>query len=406
MNLPTAVLPEPRTEHAEVLVVGGGNAGISLAARLRRDGWRDVVLVEPSPVHRYRPLLNYVGAGEASMRSLEKPMGRVVPDGVRWVRDAVASVDHVSKVVTTGRGRRLRYTTLVVCPGTQEDWDDTPGLQSAYTAGWATSTYVPSAVPLVWPALRALRSGTVLFTVPPEPAPCAATALKPLLMACDAWRRAGVLDDLDVVLALPEEHVTGVPKADARLERAFARYGVRVLRRARVARVDPVLRSVELTTPAGPVHLDDLAHAHVVPHYRAPRWVVDAGLATDEPGRLVSVDPGTMRSTVSDDVWSLGDVASLGTSSSGGGLRKQVNVLAKNLTAAAKGRRLHRYDGFTVMPVTTSHRRLVLVERDRSGPRPRHLPVLHRFRPRRLTWLFDRYGLPVLYWHRILRGKV
>ncbi|MEJ5943879.1 hypothetical protein WDZ17_01040 [Pseudokineococcus basanitobsidens] len=64
---------------AEVLVVGGGDAGISSAARLLRDGWHDVVLVEPSPVHRYRPLLKDVGAGEASMRSLERPMGPVVP---------------------------------------------------------------------------------------------------------------------------------------------------------------------------------------------------------------------------------------------------------------------------------------------------------------------------------------
>lgn len=401
MPLPaTAVLPEP----AEVVVVGGGNAGISLAARLLRDGWRDVVLVEPSPVHRYRPLMNYVGAGEVRMRSLEKPTGKVVPDGVRWVKDAVAAVDTATRTVTTGRGRRLRYTTLVVCPGTQEDWDDTPGLQSAYSAGWATSTYVPSAAPLVWPALSGIRSGTVLFTVPPEPAPCAATALKPLLMACDAWRRAGVLDDLEVVLALPGEHVTEVPKADARLEKMFERYGVRVLRHTRVARVDPVLRSVELTTPTGTVRLDDLAHAHVVPHYRGPRWVVDAGLGT--PAGQVDVDPETLRSRASDAVWSIGDVAALETSSSGGGLRKQVDVLAKNLTAAAKGSRLHRYDGFTVMPVTTSHRRLVLVERDRTGPRPRHVPFVGRFKPRRLTWLLDRYGLPVVYWHRLLKGKV
>lgn len=398
----TAVLPDS----AQVLIVGGGNAGISLAARLLRDGWRDVVLVEPSPVHRYRPLLNYVGAGEASMRSLEKPMGRVVPDGCRWVRDAVASVDRATRTVTTGRGRRLRYDTLVVCPGLEDDWDATPGLQSAYTAGWATSTYVPSAAPLVQPALRAVRSGTVLFTVPPEPAPCAATALKPLLMACDAWRRAGVLQDLDVVLALPDDDVTGVPEADDRLERAFRRYGVRVLRRTRVARVDPVLRSVELTTPTGPVRLEEVAHAHAVPHYRAPGWVAAAGLATDAPGRLVDVDAETLRSRASDDVWALGDVAAMATSSSGGGLRKQVDVLAKNLAAARTGKRLRRYDGFTVMPVTTSHRRLVLLERDRSGPRPRHLPVLHRFRPRRTTWLFDRYGLPLVYWHRILRGKV
>ncbi|WP_299039347.1 NAD(P)/FAD-dependent oxidoreductase [uncultured Pseudokineococcus sp.] len=394
------------TDHAEVLVIGGGNAGISLAARLIRDGARDVALVEPSPVHRYRPLMNYVGGGEATMRELERPMRRVIPEGCRWVQDAVEAVDPVASTVTTRRGRRFSYGTLVVCPGMHEDWDATPGLQDAYTAGWASSTYVPSAAPLVWQALSGVREGTVLFTVPPEPAPCAATALKPLLMACDSWRRSGVLDDLDVVLAIPGEHVLGVPKADARLERVIASYGVRVLREARVARVDPVLRAVDLTTPAGTVRLDDLAHAHVVPHYRAPEWVTASGLGTGERGGQVDIDPETLRSRRHDDVWSIGDVAALQTSSSGGGLRKQVDVLARNIIAARKGRKLRRYDGFTVMPVTTSHRRLVLVEADRSGPRPRHLPLVSRFKPRRTTWLLDRYVLPVVYYRLLLRGKV
>ena len=51
-------------EHHELLIIGGGQAGISLAARLLRDGAQDVAVLESEPVHRYRPLLNYVGAGQ------------------------------------------------------------------------------------------------------------------------------------------------------------------------------------------------------------------------------------------------------------------------------------------------------------------------------------------------------
>ena len=50
------------TRH-EVLIVGAGNAGISLAARLLRDGVRDVAVLAAQPVHRYKSLLNYVAAG-------------------------------------------------------------------------------------------------------------------------------------------------------------------------------------------------------------------------------------------------------------------------------------------------------------------------------------------------------
>ena len=118
-----------------MLIVGGGNAGISLAARLLRDGAQDVAVVEPEPVHRYRPLLNYVGAGEATMASLEKPAAEVVPDRCRSVRDRVVAVDPSRPSVLTRDGRRIDCSTLIVCPGLEEDWDSTPGLREAYAAG-------------------------------------------------------------------------------------------------------------------------------------------------------------------------------------------------------------------------------------------------------------------------------
>ncbi|GAA0308280.1 FAD-dependent oxidoreductase [Kineococcus aurantiacus] len=400
---PPARPGEPVT-HADVLVVGAGNAGTSLAAKILRDGARDVAIVEPSPVHRYRPLLNYVGAGRATPADVERPTATVLPEGCRWVQDAVASVDAGTRTVRTARGAVITYTTLVLCPGMREDWAATPGLQDAYAAGWAGSTYVPGSAPLVWPALKGVRRGTVVFTVPPEPAPCGPTALKPALMACDHWRRQGVLGDLDVTVVLPEERALDVAGADEHLEAAFASYGVTVLRRSRVRAVDPVLRSVEVDTPDGTRRLDDVAYAHVVPHYRAPGWITDSGLGGSSPAGLVDVDPLTLRSRDHPDVWALGDAASIGTRSSGGALRKQVKVLAHNLAAARVGRRLRSYDGYTVMPVTTSRKALMLVQADRSGPRP--LPLPAPFTPRRSAWWFDRYVLPQVYFRRLLRGKV
>ena len=105
-------------ERHEVLIVGAGNAGVSLAAKLLKDGARDVAVVDRRQVHRYRPLLNYVGSGEATMADLERAQHDVLPDGVTWIRDDVASVDPDARTVTTGDGRTIGYDTLVLCPGT------------------------------------------------------------------------------------------------------------------------------------------------------------------------------------------------------------------------------------------------------------------------------------------------
>ena len=392
---------------AEVLIVGAGNAGISLAARLLRDGAEDVAIVEPSPVHRYRPLLNYVGSGQATPADLERPTGSVIPDGCRWVQDAVQAVDPETRTVRTRRGASIGYSTLVLCPGMGEDWAAVPGLQEAYSSGWAGSTYVPGSAPLVWPALKGIREGSVVFSMPPEPAPCAPTALKPALMACDHWRRRGVLGDLEVTLVLPEARALGVAGADEHLEAAFDAYGIDVVRSSRVGAVDPVLRSVDLATPTGTRRLDQVAYAHVVPHYRAPGWIADSGLGGRPPAGLVDIDPLTLRHQRFEDVWAIGDAAAIATRSSGGALRKQVPVLAHNIAAASgrgSGRRLRSYDGYTVMPVTTGRDRLMLVQADRKGPRP--LPLPDPFAPRRAAWWLDRYVLPQTYWRRLLRGKV
>lgn len=390
-------------EQHEVLIVGGGNAGTSLAARLLRDGVQDVALVESQPVHRYRPMLNYVGAGEATMASLEKPASEVVPDGCTWIRDHVVGVDPGGPSVLTRDGRRIDCSTLVICPGLEEDWDSTPGLLESYAAGWAGSTFVVDTAPSVWPALRDLAGGRVVFTVPPEPAPCGATAFKPLFMACDHWRRTGVLHDLDIRLVLPGPSPLGVPAADRVLERTLTSYGVQVLREAQVAGVDT--RRVTVSTPEGTQELDDVAYAHIVPHYRAPHWIAESDLAGATAAGLVDVDPGTLRHRRHAAVWSLGDVADLGTRPSGGALRKQVAILAHNM-GVAEGAPFRQYDGYTVMPITVARHRLMLVEVDRDGHPDPTMPFPDLVRPRRATWWVDRYALPATYFRRILRGKV
>ena len=399
-------------ERHEVVIVGAGNAGVSLAAKLLKDGARDVVVLDRRLVHRYRPLLNYVGSGEATMATLERAQHEVLPDGATWIRDDVASVDPDDRTVTTGDGRTVGYDMLVVATGLPEDFGAVPGLRAAYDEAWAGSTFVDTSAPTVWPALRDLTSGTVVFNVPPEPAPCGATALKPLLMACDHWRRTGVLADLDVRLVTPFARILDVPQADETLEPILASYGVRVLPESRVTSADADARSLTVTGPAGETLVENVAYAHVVPPYRAPRWIDEAGLGTG-PAGLVDVDPETLRHRRHEDVWSLGDVANLGTRPSGGALRDQVSVLSHNLATVhnAAGRpvgeaTLQRYDGYTVMPITTSRQRLMLVEIDREGRSAPSAPVPDLTEPRRSTWLFDRYGLVQVYYRRILRGRV
>ena len=396
----------PAVAH-DVVVVGGGNAGISLAARLRRDGFEDVALVEPRETHLYRPLLNYVGGGQATMREAARPMASVVPDGVHWYRDQVLAADPHARSVTLASGRVLTGRDLVLCPGMVADWDRVPGARDAVMAPTGCSTYVDERAEHTWELVRGLESGSAVFVVEDGPVGCAGAALKPLFLAADHWRRTGVLGAIDITLVVGWPTVYGLPRLDEVLTPAAARYGIRVVTGAQLESVDAGARTLRWRSgPAAEELPYDLLH--LVPRHTAPAWVAEGGLSgggAHEAG-MVEVDPETLAHRQYEGVWALGDAADVQTSRSGGGLRPQAAVVAENITARRQGGEYSRYDGYTTTPITVARDLLTLAEVDRHGRPTPSVPFIDLVRPRRLTWLYDRYLQPQLYWHGILKGRV
>ncbi|ADG76369.1 FAD-dependent pyridine nucleotide-disulfide oxidoreductase [Cellulomonas flavigena DSM 20109] len=395
-------MPTPRHR---VLIVGGGNAGISLAAKLLRGGCPDVALVEPKDTHHYRPLLSYVAGGAATLDDLTRPQADVVPRGVHLYADRVTSVDPHSAVVHLAGGEKVAYGDLVLCPGSEVDWDAVPGLAEAMATPHASTSYLPEHAPDAWRMLSGLTAGRAVFAISDRHVPCSPVGLKPLFLAADHWRAAGVLDDLTVDLLVEGPRLAGTADADRELRAAAEGYGVRILPGTALTSVDAPDRTVRVRTPEGTttIHYDAL---FVAPPHRAPAWVMAGGLDGEGTDGFVDVDPLTLQHRRFPRVWALGDVATVDTSPSGGALRKQVPVVAHNIPAALVGKPLRHYDGYTVAPVTTSRSELLLAEHARDGHPEPTIPFPDLGRPRRSLYWFDRHLEPQVYWHRLLRGKV
>ena len=397
-------------EHHDVVIVGGGNAGLSLAGRLRRDGAQDVVVVEPRHEHHYRPLLSYVAGGQATLDDLRRPQQDVLPDGVRWVRDSVASVDPGRSVVVLAGGGELHYTDLALCPGSQVDWDAIPGTEAAVRTPYAATSYLPASAVDTWRMLSTLTAGRAVFVVSDRHVPCAPVGLKPLFLALDHWEDTGVRDSIEVELLVESDRLVDLESADQRLRQALAERDVQVTLATTVTSVDPQTRHLvaeqrDAAPGRNPLTLGYDA-LYVAPPHRAPAWVAQSGLATTDDGGFLRVDPHTLQHPQHPRVWGLGDVADLDALPSGGALRKQVPVVAHNIAARRTGGTMQRYDGYSIAPVTTSRRRLLLAEFDRDGcPQP-SVPFLDLVRPRLLTWAFDRFLEPQVYFRRLIQGKV
>ena len=112
------------THSVDILIVGGGTAGITVAASLaKRKIFSSITILEPSKVHYYQPLWTLVGAGIFPKESSEKREADLIPSGVDWIQDAAETfLPETNRVITT-TGREIIYRYLVVCPGMEIFWD-------------------------------------------------------------------------------------------------------------------------------------------------------------------------------------------------------------------------------------------------------------------------------------------
>jgi sulfide:quinone oxidoreductase len=191
------------TDHHEVLIVAGGTAGLTVAARLRRAGVTDIAVLDPSGSHCYQPLWTLVGGGRAAQRDTVRRQSEVMPEGVSWIRDAAVGVDPAAQTVTTKSGPVLHYDYLVMAPGIQLDFDRLPGLAETGGRRGVSSNYRNDLAPRTWEFIRDQWGGTAVFTMPAGPIKCASAPQKIAYLAADRWRSQGVLDRTRIILVLP-----------------------------------------------------------------------------------------------------------------------------------------------------------------------------------------------------------
>jgi sulfide:quinone oxidoreductase len=394
--------------HHEILIIGGGNAGVSVAARLRRAGRTDIGVIEPSERHYYQPLWTLVGGGVAGQEESVRPQSSVMPQGVAWIKDAATDVDPQGRSVSLASGGLVTYDFLVVCPGIQLDWDKVPGMAEAMESPAASSNYRFDLAPKTWDMIRNLKSGTAVFTQPSGPIKCAGAPQKIAYLAADYWRQQGVLDNIRVVMVLPTPGMFGVKVFADELERVAAKYGIEVLFNSEMTAVDPGTGTAVITdNAAGSSESLQYDLLHAVPPQSAPDWLKRTQLADPaNPAGYVDVDKHTMRHQRYPEIFALGDAGSTPNSKTGAAIRKQAPVLVKNLLAALEsGTPPARYDGYASCPLTTARGKMLLAEFDYSLQPAPSIPFINTTRERSDMWLLKRYGLPFMYWNLILKGR-
>ncbi|WLG53114.1 FAD/NAD(P)-binding oxidoreductase [Pseudomonas sp. FP1742] len=393
---------------ADIVVIGGGTAGIGLVASLlKRDPGLNITVIEPASQHYYQPAWTLVGGGAYTVKNTARPMSSVMPRQATWLQASVTDIAPDSQQLTLDDGRTVGYQNLVVCPGLRLAWEKIEGLQDTLGRNGVTSNYSYQHAAYTWELVQGLRGGKAIFTQPAMPIKCAGAPQKALYLSCDHWRKTGVLNRFDVEFNLAGAALFGVATFVPPLMKYIEKYNARLAFNSNLVKVDGPAKTAwfEVKDAAGVVTLQEKTFdlLHVVPPQVSPDFIRQGPLA-DAAG-WCEVNPHSLQHVRYPDVFALGDVCSTSNAKTAAAARKQIVVVAQNLLALRKQQPLPlKYDGYGSCPLTVEKGKVILAEFGYAGKLLPTFP-LDPTVPRRSAWFLKATLLPWFYWNGLLKGR-
>ena len=399
-----------QNSHHNIIIIGGGTAGTTVAARLARAGLgSNVAIIEPSVDHYYQPLWTLVGAGLFKLSDTRKNTKDYIPPGVTWIKDAVTAVSGEKKSIEMKSGRTVTCDWMVVASGVELNWDGIKGAKEAMSAPNVSSIYSKDYAEKTFTMLGGVTSGNLLFVFPQPPVKCAGAPQKIMYLADEMLRRNGVRDACEIHYRSALDMIFGVPVFANVLSKVVKRKKIHTHFNQKIIEVRSSENKAIFADTATGVLLPEVSYdyLHLVPPMKPHGFILASDLCGSEGAALgwVDVDPFTLRHKRWPHVFSLGDVCSAPTAKTGAAIRMQAPVVVSHLLADMKNSNTDaRYDGYASCPLVTGFGKVVLAEFGYDGKLMPSFPM-NAAKESRLMWWFKTIILPRLYWHLMLRGR-
>ena len=402
-------VPETAASKYDVVIVGGGSAGIATAASmLKRNRNISLAIIEPSELHYYQPGWTMVGAGVFSAAFTKREERKLIPKGATWIKASATSFSPDDNMVTLCDGRGLSYDVLIVCPGITLNWSAIDGLTETLGKNGVTSNYRYDLASYTNELIKNMRKGRALFTQPPMPIKCAGAPQKAMYLSCSNWERAGVLKDIDVQFHNNGAVLFGVTEYVPALMEYIERYGANLNFQSTLVAIDGPSKTATFEQKIGDevrIVEEKFDMIHVVPPQVAPDFISSSPLAA--PNGFIDVEQDTLRHTKYKNIFALGDACNAPNAKTMAAVRKQAPVVAVNALAALDGRApVADYDGYGSCPLTVERGKIVLAEFSYGGKLAPSFPtwLINGTRPSRLAWALKDTILPPVYWYGMLKG--
>lgn len=322
-----------------IVIIGAGSAGVTLANKLSKTKGTNAVLVDPSLDHYYQPGYLFVPFGMIKANKLKKPLNKLVKKHVNLIQRHAKHINTTDNTLVLDDDSAISYDVLVIASGTHID----PNLTEGMVQGWHKNIfdfYTPEGSELLRKALESTKSGKVVIQITEMPIKCPVAPLEFAFLADDYFTKKGVRKDVIIEFVTPLSGAFTKPVASAKLGSLLVDKNINVTTDFYVEKVDSNLNKLHCYDG----RIVDYDLLVTIPTNVGARFLHDTELV-DDLG-FVLVDKNSLQSTKFPNIFAIGDATNVPTSKAGSVAHFETDVVHNNIIDYLNGRPLSgNFDG-------------------------------------------------------------
>jgi len=454
-ELEAATVANASDAKGKILIVGGGLAGISTAAKLTNTLTNpDITILEPeSNSVSYQPGQTLVGAGLWEKSDIIYRRDDFVPTGAKLIPEKAVEFDPLNNSVTTEKGTVIKYDYLVIAAGVSLNYGAIKGLEEVgelYSTGdnesatklltqkGVSSIYTVDGSEATWTNMQAFiekaKNGQKvngLFTHPNTSIKCGGAPKKIMYLANARLNEAGKSTRANANLHFYPNGGTmfGIQDYHDAIVKQFNERDMNYSYFHNLTEIKNGIAVFDDHSKFNEVYDEDLEETvketihtnvekefdfiHVTPPMKAPDEIGKSKIGSSKG--WVPVNKETLQHVKYPNVFALGDIAAVPMGKTGGTARQQYKVVVNNIISMMEKGEIPatnpKFDGYTVCPLITDIGTVMLAEFNwaskdlGSGKNAAMISMLDPTKERYIWWLLKVYLLKPMTVYGMLAGK-